>query len=116
MTPKRPFQQGVQQRWDEIKPGLDGDHHAGFKPAGQAQEGRIVRRRRRLAGDIVDLNPEEVANAVGEKDPGNALLHHVLILQAGYQAGGGQQRRNALVRLAVDINVVHSGCHHATQP
>jgi len=45
------------------------DHHPGLKPPGQTQERRILRWGRRLARNIVNLNPEEVANAVGKEAP-----------------------------------------------
>ena len=111
-TPK----QWIQQGRDEVQAGLHGHHHARLQGTGAAQEGGVHRWRRGPARHIVDLDPEQVPQAMGEERPGDARRHHGRLVQATDQIRRRQQSRQPQVRLAMQVDKVHPRHHRLAQP
>ncbi len=88
----------------------------GSKPAGETEKWRIFRRRRGLSSYVVNLDAQEVTDAMGEEHTGDALFDDVLVNQADNQTSRRQQGGKPLMRLAMNVDVVHPGRDHVAEP
>src|SRR6185312_10291873 len=98
----------------EIKPWLHGDYEAFLQHARQAEVGMAVRARNvapvggaHEAADVVDFQPEEMADSVGEEHAGGGGRHG-LISAACDDVGFAQDTGDQAVGFQVDIAPVHA--------
>ena len=110
---------GLEQRVDEVDPGLDRHRKARLEVAGQPQVRmprrlvpRAASRRSREPRGVVHHEAEQVADAVREKDRGQSRLDGRL-RRARHDAVGHEDPGDRTVRLEMDVAVVHAWLHAA---
>src|SRR5437763_3412416 len=103
-----------EQRLDEVEARLDREDHARIDDARQAQVGMSLRFGDDAAGAIlveaghvVNLQAEEVADAVWEEGGADALLHDAVRIEIAYESEVVKDRGHFLVRGHVDVDVVN---------